>query len=375
MISKTNITTKSGCLELLNESLKMGPVGGIFNLAVQLSDANFVNQNASNFTECLAPKALATQYLDELSRKMCPDLHYFVVFSSVACGMGNAGQSNYGMANSVMERIVEKRCSDGLPAKAIQWGAVGDVGIAYDLFVKDKMANQSDMTIGGTIPQSISSCLNVMDALVTSSDAIVLSMVLAEKKFEDISELSTMEKILRILNVKNIKLIPLETTLTDLGMSSLVTIEIKQLLEREQKIFIELDDMRLLTVAELLDFVDTKKTKVDGNWITKSKSAITYFEYLIKNASEFQSYESSAERISKLNKVNGTERVLIIPGVDGFANALYKRIANNLKWPAYFLTSDSVEHKSIEEITKNEFEVSLYLVTPPPPFDALWEIP
>jgi hypothetical protein len=31
----------------------------------------------------MASKAPATQYLDELSKKMCPDLHYFVVFSSI----------------------------------------------------------------------------------------------------------------------------------------------------------------------------------------------------------------------------------------------------------------------------------------------------
>lgn len=61
---------------------------------------------------------------DELSRKLAPQLRYFVVFSSVSCGRGNAGQTNYGMANSVMERIVEQRKRDGLPAKAIQWGSL-----------------------------------------------------------------------------------------------------------------------------------------------------------------------------------------------------------------------------------------------------------
>lgn len=60
-------------------------------------------------------------YSDEFSRKLAPQLKYFVVFSSVSCGRGNAGQSNYGLANSVMERIVEKRHRDGIPAKAIQW--------------------------------------------------------------------------------------------------------------------------------------------------------------------------------------------------------------------------------------------------------------
>lgn len=37
------------------------------------------------------------------------------------------------MANSIMERICERRKIDGFPALAIQWGAVGDVRIFYFL--------------------------------------------------------------------------------------------------------------------------------------------------------------------------------------------------------------------------------------------------
>lgn len=54
-----------------------------------------------------------------VTRKKCPDLDYFVVFSSVSCGRGNAGQSNYGFANSTMERICEQRHHDGLPGRMI----------------------------------------------------------------------------------------------------------------------------------------------------------------------------------------------------------------------------------------------------------------
>jgi len=46
-------------------------------------------------------------------------LDWFVVFSSISCGRGNAGQANYGYANSVMEQICERRQSDGLPGQ--QW--------------------------------------------------------------------------------------------------------------------------------------------------------------------------------------------------------------------------------------------------------------
>jgi fatty acid synthase len=37
------------------------------------------------------------------------------------------------MSNSVMERICEARVRDGLPGLAIQWGAVGDVGLVADM--------------------------------------------------------------------------------------------------------------------------------------------------------------------------------------------------------------------------------------------------
>ena len=66
--------------------MKLGPVGGIFNLAVILKDSIFDNQDVEKFVECMAPKAVATKHLDELTRKLCPELQYFVVFSSVSRG-------------------------------------------------------------------------------------------------------------------------------------------------------------------------------------------------------------------------------------------------------------------------------------------------
>lgn len=90
-------------------------------MAVLLRDAIFENQSCDKFFESFGSKVFATRYLDELSRVLCQRLKYFVVFSSASCGRGNAGQTNYGMANSIMERIIEKRVRDNLPGKAIQW--------------------------------------------------------------------------------------------------------------------------------------------------------------------------------------------------------------------------------------------------------------
>lgn len=60
-------------------------------------------------------KVVGTKNLDAVSRELCnTTLEWFVVFSSVSSGRGNAGQANYGYANSAMERICERRRSDGL---------------------------------------------------------------------------------------------------------------------------------------------------------------------------------------------------------------------------------------------------------------------
>lgn len=85
----------------------------------------------------------SVRFADEFSRKLAPQLKYFVVFSSVSCGRGNAGQTNYGLANSVMERIVEKRHRDGLPAKAIQW-VIAIHFVAFLKFILSWISSDAD---------------------------------------------------------------------------------------------------------------------------------------------------------------------------------------------------------------------------------------
>lgn len=58
---------------------------------------------------------------------------------------------------------------------AIQWGAVGDVGIAFVL-----LQGNSNATIGGTLPQRMSSCLSTLDQFLCQPHAVLSSFVLAE---------------------------------------------------------------------------------------------------------------------------------------------------------------------------------------------------
>lgn len=211
-VNKADIKTYEGCRTLINESAAYGQVGGIFNLAVQLQDNIFENQTSEKFVESFAPKVQATRFLDELSRKLCKQLQYFIVFSSASCGRGNPGQSNYGMANSVMERVIEKRVRDNVAgiSKAIQWGAVGEVGL-----VAQMAGDKIDFEVAGTIQQRISACLNVLDNLLNSKESVVSSMVVAQKHAT--SKMNLIQSVLHIMGIRDIKSVSKNATLAELG--------------------------------------------------------------------------------------------------------------------------------------------------------------
>jgi len=54
---------------------------------------------------------------------------------------------------------------------AIQWGAVGDVGMLANLC----HGNSDDVSIGGTQPQRVRSCLSTLDQFLSQSESAVLS--------------------------------------------------------------------------------------------------------------------------------------------------------------------------------------------------------
>ncbi|EAT46627.1 AAEL002237-PA [Aedes aegypti] len=349
LVNTANITTLEGCRELLREASVIGPVIAIFNLAVQLRDSILENQTPGKFSECLAPKAYATRFLDEVSRKLCPRLTHFVVFSSVSCGRGNAGQSNYGMANSMMERIVENRVAEGLPGKAIQWGAIGEVGIVADM-AEDRL----DMEIGGTLQQRISSCLQELDRLLMCDDPIVGSMVVAEKRIGGGSR-NIMETVMNIMSIRDMKSVSMESTLADVGMDSLMAVEIKQVLESDFDLVLSPLELRTLTFMKLQKMVDEKRLNADAKTEMSARPMVIGMEMLLRNLGE---EEHSAITLLPLpSKSTQGRPILIIPGLEGVAGHVWRILAAGLNAPVYMLqTLNTFELKSISEIVDHVFD-------------------
>ncbi|KAH9630197.1 hypothetical protein HF086_010703 [Spodoptera exigua] len=188
----------------------------------------------------------ATKALDEATRELAPELEYFVVFSSVSCGRGNPGQSNYGLANSAMERIMEQRQADGLPGLAVQWGAIGEVGLIVETMGGD------DTVVGGTVPQRIASCMEALGSLLALPHAVAASMVLADKRRAAAApQQDLLHAVANILGIKDPSKVSDSANLAELGMDSLMGAEIKQTLERGYDVVLGVQEIRALTFAKL----------------------------------------------------------------------------------------------------------------------------
>uniref|UniRef100_A0A8C3V264 Fatty acid synthase n=1 Tax=Catharus ustulatus TaxID=91951 RepID=A0A8C3V264_CATUS len=319
LVSTSDIGTLEGTQLLIEEALQLGPVGGIFNLAVVLRDGMIENQTPELFLEVNKPKYSGTLHLDRVTRKKCPDLDYFVVFSSVSCGRGNAGQSNYGFANSTMERICEQRHHDGLPGLAIQWGAIGDVGILM------KTMGNKDIVVGGTIPQQMSSCLEVLDVFLNQPHPVMSSFVLAEKvsvKAEGGGQRDLVEAVAHILGVRDVSSLNAESSLADLGLDSLMGVEVRQTLERDYDIVMTMREIRLLTINKLRELSSKSRTaegeppKLDLNNLLVNPEGPT---------------------ITRLNDVQSMERPLfLVHPIEG-SIAVFHTLASRLHMPCYGL--------------------------------------
>ncbi|CAG2164273.1 unnamed protein product, partial [Oppiella nova] len=241
LISRVDTSNEEELEAMIKEAANMGSVCGIFSVAMVLSDSLFEDQTQESMTEVLTPKVQTISHLDVLSRVLCPELQYFVAISSVSSGRGTAGQSNYGYANSYVERVCEQRHSDGLPGLAIQWRPIYEVRVMDDRY----LTGDNPQVIGGTVPQSIHSCLALLNHLMRSSESVVSSVLRSETQSNQKSTINGL--IASILGIRDMSKITNKSKLSELGMDSLMAVEIKQSLEQEFRLSLTLQQLSDIT--------------------------------------------------------------------------------------------------------------------------------
>ena len=123
-----DITSRPAVDALLAEVERGGAkLAGIVHGAMVLQDGLIANLEPSALEAVIRPKVIGAQHLDAATRSK--SLDYFVLFSSATTFIGNPGQGAYVAANGFMEGVARQRRRLGLPALAVAWGAIGDVGV------------------------------------------------------------------------------------------------------------------------------------------------------------------------------------------------------------------------------------------------------
>ena len=132
---------------MLAQAHAWGPsLRGIVHAAGVLDDGVLQQLNWEQFARVMAPKVAGAWNLHTLTQEL--PLDFFVCFSSIASLLGSPGQGNYGAANAFLDALTHYRQSLGLVGLSINWGPWADVGMA----AKQDSLDQARWTTQGIKP-------------------------------------------------------------------------------------------------------------------------------------------------------------------------------------------------------------------------------
>jgi acyl transferase domain-containing protein/NAD(P)-dependent dehydrogenase (short-subunit alcohol dehydrogenase family)/SAM-dependent methyltransferase/acyl carrier protein len=111
---------------------------GVWHCAGLLENASIGKQSWSIIEKVLRPKVDGAWNLHLLTRNL--PIESFVLFSSWASIAGSHGQANHCAANAFLDGLAHFRRGHGLPALSVNWGAWGEIGSAAGAEVRRQLA-------------------------------------------------------------------------------------------------------------------------------------------------------------------------------------------------------------------------------------------
>ncbi|GFE67450.1 type I polyketide synthase [Chroococcus sp. FPU101] len=129
LIRQADVTQIEQIREVLAEiEQSLPPLRGVIHAAGVLDDGVLEQMNWSRFETVMAPKVQGAWHLHTLT--LSTPLDSFILFSSAASLLGSPGQGNHVAANSFLDSLAHYRQSIGLSGMSINWGAWSEIGAA-----------------------------------------------------------------------------------------------------------------------------------------------------------------------------------------------------------------------------------------------------
>ncbi|MCU1501770.1 MAG: short-chain dehydrogenase, partial [Ilumatobacteraceae bacterium] len=115
---------------VIERARALAPLRGVIHNAGALADAAVLRQDWAHFEVVFGPKVFGTE---SIVRHLDPrELDFLVLFASGAGVAGSAGQANHAAANAYLDATAARLRALGAPAVSIDWGVWTGVGAAAD---------------------------------------------------------------------------------------------------------------------------------------------------------------------------------------------------------------------------------------------------
>ena len=168
------------------------PLKGVYHLAMVIDDAPLADLNPDRMESVMAPKALGAWLLHQGTSEM--DLDAFVMFSSISSIFGNPAQGNYSAANAFIDALTHHRHANGLPSLGVNWGVLGGEGyVARNERVAEFLERQGTSSIE---PNEVTALLeSFLEANVAQAAAIRVDWAKWRQSFRTMQENPLLERI------------------------------------------------------------------------------------------------------------------------------------------------------------------------------------
>ncbi len=135
-IKRCDVSDAAALSEVIESIPDELPLKGVVHAAGVLDDGVLDALTSERLLEVMKPKVRGGWHLHDATKEM--DLELFLLFSSAASVLGGTGQGNYIAANTFLDHLATYRVACGLPALSINWGPVSDTGLAANLSKEEK---------------------------------------------------------------------------------------------------------------------------------------------------------------------------------------------------------------------------------------------
>ncbi|HEY8980979.1 MAG TPA: SDR family NAD(P)-dependent oxidoreductase [Streptomyces sp.] len=168
------------------------PVTAVVHSAGVLDDAVLTRMTAEQVERVLRPKSDAAWNLHRLTRDL--DLSAFVLFSSLAGTMGNAGQANYAAANTFLDGLAHHRHASGLPATSLGWGLWAEASGMTGHLDEADLARMARL---GLAPLTTPQGLSLLDRALDACEPALLPVPLDVRALRASADAGTLPPLLR----------------------------------------------------------------------------------------------------------------------------------------------------------------------------------